>query len=180
MKILHVSDRPRKMLATAALSVPLLAAGSTVVFGSAAQAATVSPAHVSDGTPNGGGGCSCTKHPTTPPATPSPSTSWTKPGGCGCHKHPTPPPTTTTTAPPAPVPSTSTAPAPVVTSATPVPTTSPSAGVLPVGGAGTGGGGSTKGGSDTPLAAGGAAAAVAAGGIGFFAYRRYRKAQASA
>jgi hypothetical protein len=30
------------------------------------------------------------------------------------------------------------------------------------------------------MAAGGAAAAVAAGGIGFFAYRRYRKAQASA
>jgi hypothetical protein len=30
-----------------------------------------------------------------------------------------------------------------------------------------------------PLAAGGGAAAVAAAGIGFLAYRRYRKAQAS-
>ena len=33
-----LSNRPRKMMATAALSVPLLAAGSTVMFSSAASA----------------------------------------------------------------------------------------------------------------------------------------------
>src|ERR1700744_4826748 len=129
-----LSNRPRKLMATAALSVPLLAGGSTVLFSSAASASVT----CDHGCPGSGG---------SPSASPSPT--------CTC-MHTTPPPTT---APPT----------------TPPPTT-PSGGVRPVGGAGTGGGGSTKGGSDAPLAAGGAAAAVAAGGIGFLAYRRFRKA----
>ena len=167
-----LSNRPRKMMATAALSVPLLAAGSTVMFSSAASAATVSPAHV------GSVKCTCTESPSTPPSqptTPPPS----MPGGCTCTETPTPPPSSPTPSVVPTTPASSAPPAPAA-SVTPVATSSPSAGVLPVGGAGTGGGGSTKGGSDAPLAAGGAAAAVAAGGIGFLAYRRFRKAGASA
>jgi type IV secretory pathway VirB10-like protein len=178
------SNRPRKFMATVALSVPLLAAGSATLFSGAASAATVNPATVNpaDATAK----CPC--HSTPPPAVnPVPSQISTAPGGCSCTEHPTPPPTTPTpttpaTAPPTPSvsPSESIAPPAPAASGTPVATTSPSAGVVPAGGANTGGGGSVKGGSDAPLAAGGAAAAVAAGGIGFLAYRRYRKAQASA
>jgi hypothetical protein len=48
---------------------------------------------------------------------------------------------------------------------------------VPAGGANTGGGGSI-GGTDVAMVAGGSAVALASAGLGFFAYRRYRKTTA--
>src|ERR1700760_3097660 len=62
-----LQNSPRKLMATAALSVPLLAAGSTVMFSGVASAATVSPAHASGAVQVK---CTCTSPPaTTPPPT---------------------------------------------------------------------------------------------------------------
>src|ERR1700761_3282451 len=69
-----LQNRPRKLMATAALSVPLLAAGSTVVFSTAASAAVTcnKPDH------------SCGNgQPTGQPTSPAPT--------CTC-MHTTPPP----------------------------------------------------------------------------------------
>jgi hypothetical protein len=50
---------------------------------------------------------------------------------------------------------------------------------IPSGGANTGGGGSIGGGgANVPMVAGGSAVALASGGLGLFAYRRWRKATA--
>ncbi len=70
------SNRPRKLMATAALSVPLLAAGSTVLFSSAASAAVTCEHGCpgSGGTPSASASPTCTCMHTTPPTTPPPTT----------------------------------------------------------------------------------------------------------
>ncbi len=169
MTILNVFKHPRRFAAAAVLGVSFLAVGPTVLLSGAAQAATVSPAHVSQLSK-----CHCTSTPapTTPPSTVLDPTKPDPTRMCGCkHHHPAPPPTTPAPSPQSPTPSPTT-PAPGPSATTPaavVPT--------PAGGANTGGGGSLNGGSNVPLAAGGGAAALAAAGIGFFAIKRWRKAQ---
>src|ERR1700760_113997 len=114
-----LQNRPRKLMATAALSVPLLAAGSTVMFSGVASAATVSPAH--------GVSAKCGCKGGTPTPSVSPTQPTTPPTHCGCTKPPTtppttPPPTVPTTAPPTPSVSASTAPPAPAASVTPVAT----------------------------------------------------------
>src|ERR1700761_4014292 len=63
-----LQNRPRKLMATAALSVPLLAAGSTVMFSGVASAATATA------TPSASATSCCPCHPCTPPTTTPPTT----------------------------------------------------------------------------------------------------------
>jgi len=61
---------------------------------------------------------------------------------------------------------------------TPLGTASATPTGVPSGGANTGGGGSIGGGASTALVAGGSVVAATSAGLGFFAYRRWRKTAA--